>query len=50
MSLFTDANFTGVPATLPVGIATPVHPTHVVRLTLSTGDTVVVGSVLNSLP
>ena len=47
MSLFTDANFTGVPATLPVGITTPVNPTHVVRLTLSTGDTVVVGTVLN---
>lgn len=44
-AIFQEAQFTGVPATLPVGINAPVNPTHVVRLTLSTGDTIVFGTV-----
>ena len=48
-ALFVDAHFTGLPATLPNGITNAVNPTHVVRLTLSTGDVVVFGTVLNML-
>ena len=44
-ALFTDAQFVGIAATLPVGINAPVNPTHVVRLILSTGDTIVFGTV-----
>ena len=46
-ALFTDAQFVGIPATLPVGIDAPVNPTHVIRLILSTGDTIVFGTVAN---
>jgi hypothetical protein len=45
--LFTDALLAAVPMTLPVGVAAPLNPTHMVRLTLSTGDVVSFGTVQN---
>ena len=43
--LFNDAQLGAFPPTLPIGFINCVNPTHVVRLTLSTGDTVVFGTV-----
>lgn len=44
-AIFTDAMFTGIPQTLPVGVNAPLNPTHVVRLAMSTGDTIILGTV-----
>ena len=47
--LFTDAQLTGVPQTLPDGIYVAANPSHMVRLTLSTGETVTFGTVANMM-
>ena len=47
--LFGDADFAGVPPTLPTGVTVPTNPNHLVQLSLSTGDTVVFGTVLNMM-
>ena len=47
--LFGDADFVGVPPTLPTGVTVPTNPNHLVQLSLSTGDTVVFGTVLNMM-
>ena len=49
LPLFADAQLGSLPATLPVGIAAPTNPTHMVRLQLSTGEIVTFGSVLNMM-
>ena len=49
LPLFSDAQFSGIPATLPVGIDAPTNPSHMVRLLLTTGEIVTFGSVLTMM-
>lgn len=44
-ALFPDAQMAPFAMTLPMGVEAPVNPTHVVQLTLSTGEQVVFGTV-----
>ena len=47
--LFTDAQLGAYAQTLPVGVLAAPNPTHLVRLTLTTGEVVTFGTVSNML-